>query len=174
MFIFTLICKNNKINIETTKLGHKIRKMLRFLCPKKKYIWNRKQIHSCPRQGSISSRSVPKLIFFSFFLCSGRWEIPQQITQVSWSNQRMYDGLVQPLAKRCFDCCSRSLFVQFRDRLCAWSQATSGACYGCVSWRCGHKLHWLFSKVRDVQLYSFQLSYRVMLCNITDFLRIDI
>lgn len=67
MFIFTLICKNNKINIETTKLGHKIRKMLRFLCPKNIYIWNRKQIHSCPRQGSISSRSVPKLIFFSFF-----------------------------------------------------------------------------------------------------------
>ena len=174
MFIFTLICKNNKINIETTKLGHKVRKMLRVLCPKKKKM-NRKQIHSCPRQGSISSRSAPKLIFFSFFFaCSGRWEIPQQITQVSWSNQRMYDGLVQPLAKRCFDCCSRSLFVQFRDRLCAWSQATSGTCYGCVSWRCGHKLHWLFSKVRDVQLYSFQLSYRVMLCNITDFLRIDV
>lgn len=38
MFIFTLICKNNKINIETTKVGHKIRKCCAF-CVQKKNIY---------------------------------------------------------------------------------------------------------------------------------------
>ena len=33
-WMFTLICKNKKINIETTKLGYTIRKMLCFLCQK--------------------------------------------------------------------------------------------------------------------------------------------
>ena len=91
------------------------------------------------RASALPSKAPKIIATISFGTIGGR-EIPKSFSEVPWTDQRLYNGLVHPLAKGCIDRSSRLLFVQVWYHVFSKYQEQRSSHHGHISWRGGRGL----------------------------------